>query len=330
MKRAVAFLILALMITSLSIMPVLANSDQGLEWGIVTDDEFHFILHVDGDGMLIDEEIYIKANATTPVPDSITSWTDIPLDTLEAFYANDTAMGIEILLLLAAYNFVIPIGNWTFLSGLAASTIGVENFTLDDEDPNFWGYSWEDDNWTISGENWIIYTDYSLAVHVDFLKHDGFLSHYSVVATNRTTHENSGEITLERMGLEQYTEQTSPILNHPTDIEYVLGDTGHNITWTGSDEYPASYQIFKDGTEVTGGDWTSSVYEFSISVDGLEIGTYNYTISVVDVGGNAASDEVTVTVQLPTNLPTDTLLFIGLGVGAVVVVLVVVVVLRKR
>ncbi len=97
-----------------------------------------------------------------------------------------------------------------------------------------------------------------------------------------------------------------------------------------SDEYPASYQIFKDGTEVTGGDWTSSVDEFSISVDGLEIGTYNYTISVVDVGGNTASDEVIVTVQLPTNLPTDTLLFIGVGVGAVVVVLVVVVVLRKR
>ena len=330
MKRAVAFLILALMITSLSFMPVLAATDQGLEWGINTGNQFHFMLHVDGDGMLIDEEIYIIANTTTPVPDSMTNWTDIPLDTLDAFYANDTEMGIEVLLLLAAYNFVVPIGNWTFLSGLAASTIGVENFTLDDEDPNFWGYSWEDDNWTISGENWIIYTDYSLAVHVDFFKIDGFLAHYSVVATNRTTQDLSGEITLERMGLEQYTDDTTPILNHPTDIEYELGETGHNITWISSDEYPASYQIFKDGSEVMGGDWISSPEEFSISVDGLEIGTYNYTISVVDIRGNTASDEVIVTVQLPTNLPTDNLLVIGLVAGAIVVLLVVAVVLRKR
>lgn len=330
MNRAVAFLIVGLMVTSLSFTPVLAATDQGLEWGVNTGGRFHFMLHVDGDGMLIDEEIYIIANATTPVPDSMTNWTDIPLDTLDAFYANDTEMGIEILLLLAAYNFVVPIGNWTFLNGLAESTLGVENFTLDDEDPYFWGYSWEDDNWTISGENWIIYTDYSLAVHVDFLKIDGFLAHYSVVATNRTTHENSGEITLERMGLEQYTDRTAPILSHPTDIAYEVGETGHNITWTVSEDNPAVYHIFKDGSQEIGGTWISSTDEFSISVDGLEIGTYNYTISVVDVGGNTASDEVIVTVQLPTNIPTDTLLFIGLGAGAVVVLLVVVVVLRKR
>jgi hypothetical protein len=65
----------------------------------------------------------------------------------------------------------VPIGNWTFLSELAEDTINVTNFVLDDEDPYFWGYSWEDDDWEYAME------DLRLTVHVDFLKIDGSYGH---------------------------------------------------------------------------------------------------------------------------------------------------------
>ena len=334
MKRTISFLLVLLMSTSLFSTPVSAATDQGLDWGCSTGDDFHFMLYVDGDGLMIDEEIYIEANTTTPVPNSITNWTDIPRDTLDAYYANGTEMGFEVLLLIAAYNIVLPIGNWTFLEGLAYYTIGLENITLDYEDPYFWGYSWEDDNWTLSGENWDLYTDYSLAVHVDFLKNDGFISHYSVVTTNRTTKVKTGEITMERIGIEQYTDRTAPTLNSPVDIEYVFGDTGNNITWISSEDNPVSYRIFRDDTEVMGGDWNSTTEEFTISVDNLEIDAYAYRIIVVDIGGNTAIDHVTVTVLRPYDIFMDNpeliVLISGFIAGAGVVILVVVVVVRKR
>lgn len=330
MKRSISILIGLLICTSMFSMSVSAVTNQGLEWGFNTGDEFHFMLYADGEGLFVDEEIYIEANATTLVPDSITNWTDIPLDTLRAYYANGTELGIEYLLLIVAYNIGLPIGNWSFLSGLAEDTHSVENFTLDSEDPYFWGYSWEDDDWNLSSDGWTLWSIYSLSVHVDYLKIDGFISHYSVIATNTTTKEKTGEINMERMGIEQYTDRTAPILNHPADIEYVLGNTGYNITWSASDENPVSYQIFKDGTEVTGNNWVSTTEEFTIIVDDLEIGEFNYTISVVDVGGNTASDEVTVTVLEPDIPLMDNLLIIGLIGGVGVIILVIVVVFRRR
>ncbi len=318
---------------SMSSTSVIAATNQGFEWGVDTGDEFHFVLHADGDGLMIDEEIYIEANATTPVPDSITNWTDIPLDTLDVYYANGTEMGIEALLLIAAYNIELPVGNWTYLNYLAFYTLGLANFTFDDYDLYFWGYSWQDDNWTLSGDGWTLFSKYSIAVHVDYLKVDGFIAHYSVIATNRTTHVKTGEITLERLGIEQYTDRITPIISQPEDIEYVLGETGHNITWTASDDYPMSYQIQKDGTEVMSGNWNSTTEEFTINVDNLDVGEYAYHITVVDIGGNTAYDDVYVIVLEPYNPlfdnPVLIVLIIGFIAGAAVVAIIMTKVLRK-
>jgi hypothetical protein len=333
MKRIGSLLIILLLSMSMFPTSVIAATNQGFDWGFDTGDEFHFMFHVDGDGLMIDEEIYIEANATTPVPDSITNWTDIPLDALDAYYANGTEMGIEVILLIAAYNIELPIGNWTYLDYLAFYTLGLENFTSDDYDLHFWGYSWEDDNWTLSGDGWTLFSKYSIAVHVDYLKEDGFISHYSVIATNRTTDVKTGEITLERLGIEQYTDRTAPLLNQPGDIEYVLGDTGHNITWVASDDHPASYQILKDGTEVMGGEWNSTTEEFAIVVDNLEVGEYAYHISVVDIGGNTAYDDAYVIVLAQHNPlldnPVVIVLIIGFIAGAAVVAIIMTKVVRK-
>jgi hypothetical protein len=333
MKLAGSLLMILLLSMSTFSTSVIAATNQGFEWGFNTSDEFHFMYHVHGDGLMIDEEIYIVANVTTPVPDSITNWTDIPLDTLHAYYANGTELGIEVLALIAAYNIELPIGNWTYLDNLAFYTLSLVNMTMDESDPYFWGYSWEDDNWTLSGDGWTLFSKYSIAVHVDYLKVDGFISHYSVIATNRTTEMKAGEISLERLGIERYTDRTAPILNHPENIEYVFGDTGHNITWVATDDHPVSYQIQKDGIEVLSGDWNSTTEEFTIEVDNLDVGEYGYHISVVDIGGNTAYSDVGVSVLAPHTSPFDSpmliFLIIGLIAGAAVVVIIMIKVVGK-
>lgn len=142
----------------------------------------------------------------------------------------------------------------------------------------------------------------------------------------------------------QYTDRTIPTINHPSDIEYIFGDPGSSITWMPLDDYPSSYQIYKDGTEILGRDWNSTSEEITISVDGLDAGVYNYTITVSDISGNVVSDEVTVTVSEPNTTPTTptaastpppdnpliTGMLIGLAVGAGLVIIVVILFLKKR
>ncbi|MFX1603047.1 MAG: hypothetical protein ACFFCK_06130 [Promethearchaeota archaeon] len=327
MKRA-SKLVVGLLLAALTCsLPVAAQTNQGFEWGFEWTDEFHFDMYLEGDGMLIDEEIYFQLNETLPtIPDSMDNWTDIPWVTVNAYYANGTKMGIEVILFLATHNMHVPIGNWPVLTSLYQSTLSVENLTMDPENSNFWGYSWEDDDWSYG---WIHASEgLTLEVHVDYLKADGFLAHYSVESYNTSTREKTGELTAYRLGLEPYTDTTAPTLGHPADINYFVGQTGNSITWSPSDDHPSSYQVLLDNTVLTSGDWNSTTEDIIVSVDGHEVGEYNYTIVVADVAGNMASDEVIVTVEAPDlfgNLP-----LIAVFVFAGVVVLVVAMVVRRR
>ena len=101
---------------------------------------------------------------------------------------------------------------------------------------------------------------------------------------------------------------TAPVLNSPQDISYEQGTTGHDITWTAADTNPDTYIIYKDGTEIASGNWTSNS-PITVNVDGLLIGSYDYTIIVSDISGNFARDTVIVTVEDTTapvlNSPQD-------------------------
>jgi len=123
-----------------------------------------------------------------------------------------------------------------------------------------------------------------------------------------------------------------PEIDHPEDINYTLGDTGNSITWHPTDELPASYEISIGGTVVRSGLWNSSSEAISISVDGLDIGTYSYTVVVTDEHGLSSSDTVIVTVLEPASPlpPMDTIIILVIILGSVVVVIIVAVVLRRR
>ncbi|TFG04057.1 hypothetical protein EU538_12890, partial [Candidatus Thorarchaeota archaeon] len=79
---------------------------------------------------------------------------------------------------------------------------------------------------------------------------------------------------------------TSPTVDSPSDIEYDEFSTGYSIMWFADDLHPDSYVIYLDGAPVRIGDWNSSSESFVISVDGHELGLYNYTLLITDIGLN--------------------------------------------
>lgn len=123
-----------------------------------------------------------------------------------------------------------------------------------------------------------------------------------------------------------------PEIDHPEDINYTRGQTGNNITWHPTDALPASYEISIDGTVVRSGSWNSSSEVILISVDGLDSGTYSYTLVVTDEHGLSSSDTVIVTVSEPLDPipPIDMTIVIIIIMGGVVVIIIVAIVLRRR
>jgi len=117
----------------------------------------------------------------------------------------------------------------------------------------------------------------------------------------------------------------SPQINHPDDVEIVVGSTNVNLTWVATDQYQNTYVITKDGVVIDSGDW-DSVY-ITTSLDGLAIGSYNYEITVSDNSNNTSSDSVLVTV-VPSvfNFGDPMILIISIGsIGVIIVVIVLIV-----
>lgn len=146
-----------------------------------------------------------------------------------------------------------------------------------------------------------------------------------------------------------------PTIDSPDDVEYEVGTTGHNITWTPSDANPFYYVIYRNGIELSPESWDGGL--ITVIVDGLNIGVTNYTIVVFDNYGNWNRDTVLITVvpqvttttttgttettpttTSPTSTPTtpaldeDIMVFVYLGVLATlgIIILVLAFVFRKR
>jgi hypothetical protein len=94
---------------------------------------------------------------------------------------------------------------------------------------------------------------------------------------------------------------TPPTIDSPSNINYELGTTGNSITWTPSDSYPDHYELYRNGSLL--GSWAWDGSPIVVDVDGLGVSTYNYTLTVYDVGDNTISDTVFVSVE-DTTPPT--------------------------
>lgn len=103
------------------------------------------------------------------------------------------------------------------------------------------------------------------------------------------------------------TDVTNPIIEGPEDLSYTEGDTDNIITWTIYDTHPGEYLIYLNGELNLQGAWNITGESLTISVDGLIVGSYNYTLVAIDTSGNVAIDSVFVIVTQSVTTSTTTI-----------------------
>ena len=340
MKSRVILVLSFLLIGMMLATPASAQTSQNFEWEVEIGDMSYFSFYYweEMSGTTIDEDIYL--NITGPidaVPDPLTDWWDIPDINADIKFVNGTDIGIMATVFLYTWKIAVPTGNWTLLKELIESVteynlmetiFPVEPFvTLDDW--LRWGFSYN----LTSGP-------YTNVVNVEYLKSDGSLAAYYVTGYN-TSQFMIGQFIFLRDG-------TAPVISGPADISYTVGTTGHNITWSATDQSPGGYRILKDSVEVQKGFWNSSSEKIVVSVDGLSVGSYDYEVEFYEASGISSSDVVTVTVNAETTTTTTTtsttttgtsatgnfisenlMLILGVG-GAVIIIIIIVVIVKKK
>ena len=184
MKRALQVLFALSFATMFLISPVAAATSQGLEWGIVDGDQWNFDLTSVADGVTeMDEVMYFESTGgLTTIPNILTDWVSLPEPSFDVEWANGTSLGwsalIFIFYMVAVDRWAVPIGNYTLLGELYEDHV-LYNGTIY-ETSSYWGMD----------------VDYlgEMDVHVDFLKADGFLAHWTVTVEN-------GSMSMVRQGL---------------------------------------------------------------------------------------------------------------------------------
>ncbi|MHA2100899.1 MAG: hypothetical protein ACW99A_19675, partial [Candidatus Kariarchaeaceae archaeon] len=103
-------------------------------------------------------------------------------------------------------------------------------------------------------------------------------------------------------------DETDPNVDVPqADDLIVEGTTDNFVNWTVSDNHPDNFTIYQtgsNGTEIAvkQGSWSDGENLF-YNIDGLGLGTYNFTILIQDLSGNTASSTAIITVVDET-IPT--------------------------
>ncbi len=101
-----------------------------------------------------------------------------------------------------------------------------------------------------------------------------------------------------------------PAISSPAAVQYPVGQTGNKIPWTLTDAGTgvANYTVYRNGTAILMGSWTSGI-PVDINVDGLAVGSYNYTIVATDGLGSSVRDTVLVNVVAsPAAVPGNSVL----------------------
>ena len=176
MKRALQVLFALSFATMFLISPVAAATSQGLEWGIEVGDQWNFdFISVTNGVTEMDEVMYFESTGgLTTIPNILTDWVSLPEPSFDVEWANGTSLGwsalIFIFYMVAVDRWAVPIGNYTLLGELYEDHV-FYNGTIY-ETSSYWGMD----------------TDYlgEIDVHVDFLKADGFVAHWTVTTDNGT------------------------------------------------------------------------------------------------------------------------------------------------
>ena len=194
MRRTLEAILAFAVVAMLLVGTASAVSSQGLEWAIEAGDHWNYDLTTTDEGVVDTEELYVVVNATSTIPDTVTDLLDLPYANSTMTFANFTALDFStaFLMVFLAFitpRFIYPVGNYTLLTELYNAD-DFYNGTVYDSG-SYWGmdlYDYE-------------LLDRSADIHVDFLKADGVLAHWTHTASNITTSEVLGSVSMVRQGL---------------------------------------------------------------------------------------------------------------------------------
>jgi hypothetical protein len=103
--------------------------------------------------------------------------------------------------------------------------------------------------------------------------------------------------------LELTVDNSLPTISQPSDIVYAFGTSGNIIRWDCTDLHPDYYELYQNGVLIATNSWTDGL---SYSVDGLDTGSYTFTVIFYDLAGNSVTDSVLVTVSSGTSTTETT------------------------
>ena len=209
------------------------------------------------------------------------------------FYRNLTAPGADL-----QPPIIIGPGDQEYLYDTENITL---TWHLEDVYP-YWIEVWVDGNENTSLD-WVNQTyDYTFNVSDAFTITGESIGYYEIelVAIDDNGNEASNITTL------RLFENVTPVVNSSEDVEFYHGEIGYSIEWNVSDEFMDMYAIFRNETELENGTLDPTSPFVSISLDGLDIGTYVYKLRVNDTSGNVAYSNVTVEVKQDDIAPVIT------------------------
>ena len=124
-----------------------------------------------------------------------------------------------------------------------------------------------------------------------------------------------------------------PSIDGSEDITYYLGSTGNELVWTTYGDNPSNYSIYMDLTLRESGIWTGGTVRHNI--DGLDIGTYLFSLIVQDAEGNSDTNSVHVTVRAQNSTGSDSLsalriAAISISSGSAIVIIGVIVLIYRN
>ncbi len=185
MKRTLQLLIALAIVTMFVASPVAAASNQGLSWAVVKTNAYNYHMTTSGvtTGTNLNEACFMNITDDPPsIPNSMTTWAQVPNVDVDIFWHNGTSIGIYGLvflgILLVGTGFVVPIGNFTLLGNLIKTYVAWNstattyvNSTL------YWGLKYTQTQ-----------TKQNTVLQMSFLKSDGVLARYIIDFTNNTSH----------------------------------------------------------------------------------------------------------------------------------------------
>lgn len=89
--------------------------------------------------------------------------------------------------------------------------------------------------------------------------------------------------TTDSVFVQVYPDIRAPVIVADDDLEYEEGYTGFNITWGTEENNPLWYNLTLDGSIMMNGTWHGE--NFTINVDGLEVGLHSYNMTLRDFFG---------------------------------------------